>query len=309
MASAAPSKSPNTDLSGTGPLVSRPAPQRRKPIWLDYLLFFFAIPIAMGIIFSLVGTRLTNGMPYLDSLIYMILHMLVAWIPVSLSAYLVKYSFRNWQPPVIAICLIGLLLAIMPTAFLFQMLGELYASLYPVFAANRADDALPNWNLQYLLHFVRYSIPIVPLFLAGVYGYRFVMGVDWFGYARRDKPAHDESTDTEIPSVNDHVAATAALIEGTKLPRDAVLLAIRAEQHYIQIWSDQGNDLVRFRFRDLADTLANCNGAQVHRSWWVNIEKVHSCKQSGRKLELVINDELSVPVSLSYKNAVLPLIS
>ena len=62
---------------------------------------------------------------------------------------------------------------------------------------------------------------------------------------------------------------------------------------------------MRYRFRDLADTLAECSGLQVHRSWWVNLDRVQSFDQTGRKLELVISDDLRVPVSLSYKNAVL----
>jgi len=309
MASATTSQPVQRELKPAQKLVGRNRPQRRAPVGLDYLLFFFGIPAAMGIIFSLVGTRLTNGMPYLDSLVYMIIHMLTAWLPVCLGAYLVKYSFRNWQPPVIAVCLIGLLIAIMPTAFLFQKLGDLYSSIYPVFAANRADDALPNWDMQYLLHFIRFSIPILPIFLAGVYGYRFIMGVDWFGYGTADEYAEDDATSTGTVTQAKSVAATAALIEGTKLPADAVLLAIKAEQHYIQIWSDQGKDLVRYRFRDLADTLDKCNGAQVHRSWWVNVDQVRSFEPAGRKLKLIMNDELSVPVSLSYKNAVLALLA
>ena len=43
-----------------------------------------------------------------------------------------------------------------------------------------------------------------------------------------------------------------------------MVYAIKAEQHYIQIWSDQGSDLVRFKFSDLPVTLADCNGVQVH---------------------------------------------
>ncbi|MGI9290630.1 MAG: LytTR family DNA-binding domain-containing protein, partial [Gammaproteobacteria bacterium] len=75
--------------------------------------------------------------------------------------------------------------------------------------------------------------------------------------------------------------------------------------HYIQIWSDQGNDLVRFRFKDIPELLTEYNGTQVHRSWWVNLELVKDHARDGRKLELKLTDKLTVPVSLSYKNAVL----
>jgi hypothetical protein len=280
-------------------------PKQRDPLWVDYLLFFLGIPVALGFVFSLVGTKLTNGMPYLDSLLYLNIHLLTAWLPVCIGAYIIKFSFRSWRPPVIAVCLIGLLIALIPTAFLFQKLGNLFASLYPVYAINRADGVYPSWELDYLLHFIRYSMPILPTFLAGVYSYRAVTGVDWFGY--KSSSPHISKSDTPRPQPVEKKTgrATAGLITGTQLPKDAELLAIKAEQHYIQIWSDQGTDMVRFRFRDLRKTLRDCNGAQVHRSWWVNLDQVGSCKQVGRKIELVVNDELTVPVSLSYKNAVL----
>jgi hypothetical protein len=293
-------------------IIQRPALQRRPPNWLDGLLFFVGIPGCIAVLFSLVGIRLTNGMPYLDALVYMTFHMFIAWWSVSLGATFIKFSFRSWRPPVIAICLLGLLVALIPAAFMFQAIGRLYADIYPVFAANRADLAIPAWNLAYLLHFIRYSIPVLPLFLAGVYGYRFVTGVDWFGYAESNidaatNAAIDTSNIVEAEASQAKVVynATAYLIEGTRLPANAKLIAIKAEQHYIKIWSDQGSDLVRYRFRDLAENLRGYKGSQVHRSWWVNLDEVQSCRQSGRKLELLVGADLIVPVSLSYKNAVL----
>ena len=293
----------------------RPGSLHREPYWVDHLLFFVGIPVCLAMMFSLVGIRLTNGMPYLDALAYMCLHMFIAWWSVSLGATLIKFIFRSWRPPVLAICLIGLAVALIPAAFAFQAIGRFYAEMYPVFAANRADLAQPAWNLDYLLHFIRYSIPVLPLFLAGVYGYRFVTGVNWFGYDLHDidasKAGHAREASIAEQSAPEAIAtrhATAGLIEGTRLPASARLIAIKAEQHYIQIWSDQGNDLVRYRFRDLADTLRGYRGTQVHRSWWVNLDEVKSFRQAGRKTELFINPKLIVPVSLSYKNAVLGIL-
>jgi hypothetical protein len=186
---------------------------------------------------------------------------------------------------------------------MYQRLGELYASLSPVFAANRADAAMPSWDLDYLVHFIRYSIPALPLFLAGVFGYRFITGVNWFGYPAIPDIALNNAGDRaewQPPAQQ----ATAVLIDGTRLPPNAILLGIKAEQHYIKIWSDQGNDLVRYRFKDLEAILEPCNGLQVHRSWWVNLDKVQKIYSNGRRLELFIRDDLVVPVSAAYRNVV-----
>jgi hypothetical protein len=303
MATASAQHTGQPPLPAAGKVLQSPTPTCRAPLPMDYALFFVAIPLVLAFIFSMVGTRLTNGMPYLDSLAYMSLHMFTAWWPVCLGGFFIKFCFRSWEPPIIAVCLIGLLVALMPTAYLFQKLGDIYAQMYPIFAINRTDDILPSWDFDYFLHFVRYSMPILPTFLAGVYGYRFATGVDWFGYSDPYEQAVAQTTDaTEVAP---KLPATASMIEGCKLPGNSEILAIKAEQHYIHIWTDQGNELVRYRFSDIAANLSECKGTQVHRSWWINLDKVKSYKQNGRKMELLINDELQVPVSLSYKNMVL----
>ena len=145
-------------------------PNWRKPDWLDGLAFFVGLPAGIAFVFSLVGIKLINGMPYWQGLTYMLLHMAIAWWCVSIGASVIKFSFRSWQPPVIAICTLGFLISLIPAGFIYQRLGELYAELSPVFAANRAATAMPSWHLDYLLHFIRYSIPALPLYLAGVFG-------------------------------------------------------------------------------------------------------------------------------------------
>jgi hypothetical protein len=46
-------------------------PAWRKPDWLDGLLFFLGLPVGIAFLFSLVGIRLINGMPYWQGLTYM----------------------------------------------------------------------------------------------------------------------------------------------------------------------------------------------------------------------------------------------
>jgi len=281
-----------------------PRASQRQPGNADYLAFFFGIPLALAFLFSLVGIRLIQGMSYIDGLGYMVLHMLLAWWLTSAGAWTVRFLCRSWQPPVIALCIMGFIASMIPAAVLFQKLGDLYASWYPVFAANRADVVVPSWTLEYLAHFARYSIPALPLFMAGVYGYRALTGVDWLGYAA----ATDETGQAENAAVDGQTArqvARAGLISGSKLAQNAEIIAIKAEQHYIHIWSDQGKDMVRYRFKDVPFSLHGCNGEQVHRSWWVNFDQVRDVRKAGRSLELEMTDGSVVPVSLAHRNIVL----
>jgi len=272
-------------------------PQWRAPDRVDALLFFVLLPIAIAFLFSLVEIRLTKDVPYPVALLYMVLHMFVAWWMVSAGCFLIKYICRNWRPPGRAVCVMGFVVSLIPAAMLYQWLGNTYEQYSPEFAANWTGFQQPSWDIDYLLYFIRFSIPALPLFMAGVYGYRLLTGVNWFGY----KPRQPQPTETTVSAT---AVPRAGQIAECTLPADAVILAIKAEQHYIQIWSDAGKELVRYRFKDLSNDFADANGAQVHRSWWVNFDAVSSIDDSGSKAELFINDELTVPVSRSYRNEV-----
>lgn len=287
------------DIPAHSIAVNQP-PEWRNANSADYLYFFIGVPVGIAVLFSLVGIRLTVGMPYLGALGYMILHMFLTWWVVSAGAYFVRFLCRSWRPPVSALCIMGFVITVIPATLSFKLLGVMYAGWYPEFAANMPDVA-PSWTIEYLSRFVRYSIPALPLYMAGVYGYRALCQVNWLGYPDTEVRQRPEVVAVpETPTLK----ATAALIEGTSLPADAELIAIKAEQHYIQIWSDQGKDLVRYRFRDLAEALAECDGDQVHRSWWVNYGRVSSASKSGRSIELLLDNKLSVPVSLANRNTV-----
>ncbi len=75
------------------------------------------------------------------------------------------------------------------------------------------------------------------------------------------------------------------------------LLCLRAEDHYLRVYTDKGDDLILFRLGDAEAELAPLDGRRVHRSWWVSRAAVVGVKRSGRRLELCLSNDLAVPVS------------
>lgn len=95
------------------------------------------------------------------------------------------------------------------------------------------------------------------------------------------------------------------LLARSRLPHDAEIRAITAEEHYVRLFTDKGRDLVRFRFSDALDGLAHVtDGVQVHRSWWVRLDRVVEWVDRDRTFELVLEDGLRVPVSVAFRSAV-----
>jgi hypothetical protein len=77
------------------------------------------------------------------------------------------------------------------------------------------------------------------------------------------------------------------------------IIALQAQDHYVQVTSTRGSDLVLMRMSDAVDDLKAFDGMQIHRSWWINLGHVsHLAKDAGR-VRLVLDNGLVVPVPRS----------
>lgn len=118
---------------------------------------------------------------------------------------------------------------------------------------------------------------------------------------RRDVPEPQAPVPATPPSVPVSDAAPDAVVAflSRACPRlaGARLLALAAEDHYLRIHTDQGDELVLKRLRDAIAELGEDRGAQVHRSFWVARDAVAAVTVRGQTAQLrLVNDEI-VPVS------------
>lgn len=94
--------------------------------------------------------------------------------------------------------------------------------------------------------------------------------------------------------------ASPAFFERMRPERRGELLAIRAEGHYLRIYTDKGEELITYRLSDALAEIPPADGMQVHRSWWVADRSLTAHRQSD-SVKLV--NGLEVPVSRSYLTA------
>jgi len=76
------------------------------------------------------------------------------------------------------------------------------------------------------------------------------------------------------------------------------LLALKAEDHYLRVITDNGNALILMKFSDALAALNGYPGIQTHRSWWVASRELQ-----GREIlntsthNITLSNNLDVPVS------------
>ncbi|MCF2949409.1 LytTR family transcriptional regulator [Paraglaciecola aquimarina] len=83
-----------------------------------------------------------------------------------------------------------------------------------------------------------------------------------------------------------------------------VLYCFVSEDHYLKVYTDKGHHLILMRFKDAVDMLNEYPGIQTHRSWWVALDAIQSVTKENRKTLLSLTNQVQVPVSKTYSEAV-----
>lgn len=81
--------------------------------------------------------------------------------------------------------------------------------------------------------------------------------------------------------------------------RAAELIAVAAEDHYLRVHTDAGDELIAARFGDALEELAGVRGFRTHRSWWVAADAIEDVKWRRGRGEARLKCGLVVPVSRS----------
>lgn len=75
------------------------------------------------------------------------------------------------------------------------------------------------------------------------------------------------------------------------------IVALEMEDHYVRVHTVLGSALVLMRLRDAMVLLAEVDGMQVHRSWWVARGAVEDVLRDGRNLRLKLPRGIEAPVA------------
>jgi hypothetical protein len=82
--------------------------------------------------------------------------------------------------------------------------------------------------------------------------------------------------------------------------RDATILAVQGEDHYVRIHTSHGQHMLLMRLSDALGQLAVLDGAQTHRSWWVARPAVTDVKRAHGRAALTLSNGVEAPVSRRF---------
>lgn len=115
------------------------------------------------------------------------------------------------------------------------------------------------------------------------------------------KFAEVEAKAEESPTAAEDSATPAPeFFERIRPERRGNLLALRAEGHYLRVYTDKGEELITYRLSDALAEIPSGDGMQVHRSWWV-ADRSLTAQRHSESLKLI--NGLEIPVSRSNLTA------
>lgn len=91
--------------------------------------------------------------------------------------------------------------------------------------------------------------------------------------------------------------------------REGQIISMSMQDHYVEISTTLGSEMLLMRLGDAIDLLDGMAGAQTHRSHWVARGHVVSMAKAGRRHELMLSNGAKLPVSKSYKPAIEALLN
>lgn len=280
---------------------SRPPIKRRRPARADYVAYLLLLPLAIAGWLTAMGIGPKADVGGWQSFVYVATRLLLGWWCAHAGALLAARWYAGRALPLWRIQAIGYLIVFIPVMLLFQLHLLGLQLLFPD-VATQIPHAQAALSQEYLVHLLARAVPpFLPIWMAVVHAYRKQFGVDWYATRPLDDAAADSSSPSPA-SISAGLVRPSFLVE-SRLPGDARVHTLHAAEHYIEVVTDHGNDLVRHRFNDAVREMSGLNlGCQVHRSWWVSWDGIAEVLATGRSLELRLHDGRRIPVSLTYKN-------
>lgn len=94
------------------------------------------------------------------------------------------------------------------------------------------------------------------------------------------------------------------LLARLPLARRGALIGLTVQDHYVEVFTTRGRDLLLMRLSDAIAEAEGVPGLQVHRSHWVALDQVRGARRQGDGAVLTLADGREVPVSRARVAAV-----
>ena len=185
----------------------------------------------------------------------------------------------------------------------------------PIWVVAAALSSLPMTAVVYTMGYLPGPVPVPSAAqFFSTYPYVFVIGGGvtalFFLLAKGERDGGGADHVAPVSPPASHPVASAApepaassipasnpLLDALPAELGSDVIALEMEDHYVRVHTALGSELVLMRLRDAMAHVADIEGRQTHRSWWVARGAVEDVTREGRNVRLVLARGIEAPVS------------
>ena len=221
-------------------------------------------------------------MPFGERMAYWALAVAGNW-SLALACILPAVAWLSGRIPVIACVLGGSLAAAVPGTFLVSVLEFLFSGVQP--------ETLGTGELFLAVALVHLVIGLI------------VWGTVELPMRRGGGAPFAEPPGAGAPNRPEAAAGAPPILDRLPAARRGRLLHLQMRDHYVEIHTDRGSELVLMRFGDALKELGGTEGMQVHRSHWIARAAVRKIVRRAGRTAAFLENGAEVPVSRRYAGA------
>lgn len=122
--------------------------------------------------------------------------------------------------------------------------------------------------------------------------------------APEDTAQNDTAENVAAPAQNARMSRLHRRLPPEHQNPPAAIVSLSMQDHYVEITTQMGQQLVLMRFSDAIAELDDLSGLRIHRSHWVGEHHMVGLRRAGNRTMLQLSDGRELPVSQTYKAAV-----
>lgn len=277
--------------------------------------FYFVLPLIVGMILGGNQAGLAGYLPWSWSVAYWIGMSFGVWLIFHATTLMTAHLLRPWTGALLLILVVGALVGSIPARAAIYWYSPFFE---PYLMYGRTVRPMPPLDLSpaFIGRHLQLWSPIFVLWVAANWFADRFLGLPRYrlhsatiaGPSTVEAPTVGATTAPDTP-----IAAPSSFANGggvilSRLPPSLGrnVLALKAEDHYVRVFTDRGDTLILCRINDAIAELEALaiDGLRVHRSWWVALKAVRRVESHGRGLLMTLSNDVQAPVSQTYKEFV-----
>jgi hypothetical protein len=279
-----------------------------------HFAFFVGVPAAIAIYAALNNWTILQLSGYETTLAFYAGHAFVPWWTSAAVTALCMRLLKPWRPPQLVLLTLGSFLACLAILPYSEWLTSYFAVGW---VEGDPDGHLSSEHIYSEVGFWAFTARASVIWILTNFAFDRFLGLPRYRYDAVAS-APPALLGDAVPA--DHSGGNTAAFEAAPAPADGTslrflqrlpaavspddVIALKAEQHYIKVYTADRSFLTLYRFSDAVAEMDPAIGQQVHRSYWVRSSAIRAVRRDSRKYSVELINGLIAPISAANRGLI-----